>query len=124
MTTVALPALPQLSAEDRALLQDLCDRIVKAVGDRIHAIKLFGSRARGDAQPDSDYDVLVVIEKDDFDLSEQIGSIAYDVYWDDDFRRYLSVKVMSRDHYAFLGSMPSSFFLNVEEEAVSLWTRG
>ena len=124
MTTVALPPLPQLLPEDRALLQDLCARIAAAVGDRVEAIKLFGSRARGDAGPDSDFDILVVIDKDDFELSEQIGRIAYDVYWDDDFRHYLSVKVMNRDHYAFLGSMPSSFFLNVEGEAVSLWTRG
>lgn len=124
MTAVALPALPQLSPDDRRLLQDLCDRIVGAVGDRVCAITLFGSRARGDARPDSDFDILVVVDKDDFELSEQIGRIAYGVYWDDDFRRYLSVKIMSRDHYAFLGSMPSSFFLNVEEEAVSLWTRG
>lgn len=124
MTTVALPALSHLSADDRRVIQDLCDRIVTVVGDRVEAIKLFGSRARGDARPDSDFDILVVVDKDDFELGEQIGSIAYDVYWDDDFRRYLSVKVMGRDHYAFLGSMPSSFFLNVEEEAVTLWTRG
>jgi uncharacterized protein len=31
-------------------------------GDRIERIVLFGSRARGDHQPDSDYDIAVFIE--------------------------------------------------------------
>ena len=30
-------------------------------GDRIERVVLFGSRARGDAQPDSDYDVAVFL---------------------------------------------------------------
>ncbi len=30
-------------------------------GDRLYDVILFGSRARGDADPDSDYDVLVVL---------------------------------------------------------------
>ena len=30
-------------------------------GDRIEHVVLFGSRARGDAQPDSDYDIAVFL---------------------------------------------------------------
>ena len=32
-------------------------------GDRIERVVLFGSRARGDAQPDSDYDVAVFLRE-------------------------------------------------------------
>lgn len=32
-----------------------------ACGDRIERVVLFGSRARGDARPDSDYDVAVFL---------------------------------------------------------------
>lgn len=31
-------------------------------GDRIERVVLFGSRARGDAEPDSDYDVAVFLQ--------------------------------------------------------------
>ncbi len=123
MTLVALPPLTQLPPDDRGLLQDLCDRIVAAVGERVKAIKLFGSRARGDARSDSDFDLLVLIDKDEFPLAEQIRNIAYDVYWDDDFRHFLSVQVISQDQYDFQGSPPSSFYVSVEAEAVTLWTR-
>jgi uncharacterized protein len=32
-------------------------------GDRIERVVLYGSRARGDAQPDSDYDVAVFLKE-------------------------------------------------------------
>jgi uncharacterized protein len=38
-------------------------------GERIERVVLFGSRARGDARPDSDYDVLVFLK--DFDLASR-----------------------------------------------------
>lgn len=44
-----------------------------AYGARLHAIHLFGSRARGNARPDSDYDVAVVLN----DLGD---------YWTERFR--------------------------------------
>ena len=35
--------------------------LVAAYGERLHRVVLFGSRARGDSRPDSDYDVAVFI---------------------------------------------------------------
>ena len=34
----------------------------KAYGERIERVVLFGSRARGDARPNSDYDIAVFLE--------------------------------------------------------------
>jgi uncharacterized protein len=46
-----------------------------AYGDRIERVVLFGSRARGDARPDSDYDVAVFL-RDMRDLGEEAGVLA------------------------------------------------
>ncbi len=43
-------------------LQMLLRRLRKAWGDRLDAVVLFGSRARGDARPDSDWDFLVIVQ--------------------------------------------------------------
>ncbi len=48
-------------AADLAVAHRLKDLILKTDGDRVRKIILFGSRARGDARPDSDYDLLVVL---------------------------------------------------------------
>jgi predicted nucleotidyltransferase len=46
---------------NEAVLQDIVRRLVERLGPR--RIILFGSRARGDARADSDYDVAVELEK-------------------------------------------------------------
>lgn len=49
-----------------ALHDPVLDRFRRAVlqlyGDRLERVVLFGSRARGDARPDSDYDVAVFLK--------------------------------------------------------------
>ena len=47
-------------AADLAKAQQARDIILRVDGARLRAIILFGSRARGDAHPDSDFDILVV----------------------------------------------------------------
>ena len=47
----------------------------EAYGNRIERVVLFGSRARGDARPDSDYDVAVVLRDLD-NFGQEAGRIA------------------------------------------------
>ena len=58
------PILTRFSAAVRA-----------AYGGRIERIVLFGSRARGDHRPDSDYDVAVFI-RGDWELWSELGVLA------------------------------------------------
>ena len=50
-------------------------------GDRLRRVVLFGSRARGDARPDSDYDVAVFLKdfSDRWEEADRIAGIASDV---------------------------------------------
>jgi uncharacterized protein len=48
---------------DRAVVDRLRERIIHTFGARVRRAILFGSRARGDALPESDYDVLVVFNE-------------------------------------------------------------
>lgn len=48
------------SENDLAMARRVAEAILAADGTRIRKIILFGSRARGDAKPDSDLDLLVV----------------------------------------------------------------
>jgi predicted nucleotidyltransferase len=45
-----------------SVLQQLRTGLVALYGDRLDRVLLYGSRARGDAEPESDVDVLVVLE--------------------------------------------------------------
>ncbi len=46
----------------KAILTQLRSQLENHYGDRIVQLILFGSQARGDAHPDSDIDVLVVLK--------------------------------------------------------------
>ncbi len=45
------------------ILRRLRASLDKAYGARIERVVLFGSRARGDVRPDSDYDVAVFLKE-------------------------------------------------------------
>ena len=49
--------------------------LAEALGERIERVVLFGSRARGDARPDSDYDVAVFL-RDFRGIGAEMGRIA------------------------------------------------
>jgi predicted nucleotidyltransferase len=44
--------------------------------DRVRDVILFGSKARGDSHPDSDIDILVLVDDDDWRFSHAISRIA------------------------------------------------
>ncbi len=51
---------PALTREN-PILAKFRAALAEMYGDRLECVALFGSRARGDAQPDSDYDVAVFL---------------------------------------------------------------
>ena len=55
----------------QAILRSLRVELVRALGDQLQSVILYGSQARGHAHPDSDIDVLVVV-RDDSDYADLI----------------------------------------------------
>jgi predicted nucleotidyltransferase len=72
--TTAQPALPPDVAR---ALRRFSDAMERRFGSRTRELKLFGSRARGDAHEDSDVDLLVVVD----DLSESERGEVFDLAW-------------------------------------------
>lgn len=50
-----------IAEKDLLIAGELKDRVLQVEGARVRRIILFGSRARGNARPDSDFDLLVVL---------------------------------------------------------------
>jgi len=75
---------PPLTAGDAQALAAFVDRLRRELRDSVVDIRLFGSKARGDATVDSDIDVLVIVqpEADRIRLETAVSDIAFDVSLD------------------------------------------
>jgi predicted nucleotidyltransferase len=62
-------ATTSLSADERALLERFAAQLSDRLGPSLHAVWLFGSRARGEAPShnDSDVDLLVLVDDDSWE---------------------------------------------------------
>ncbi|MGB2819937.1 MAG: nucleotidyltransferase domain-containing protein [Phycisphaerae bacterium] len=71
-----------MEAEDLIVLRRLADRVRHRFPDA--NVWAYGSRARGDAAPDSDFDVCIVVDTLDEQVDQQIMDIAWEVGFDED----------------------------------------
>jgi predicted nucleotidyltransferase len=103
-------------AQLRNLLDDLHRRLETTYGDRLVKLVLFGSHARGEADPESDVDVLMVLQGEvdaPAEIERTIGDVIdvsseYDVL--------VGCVFVSQGEYE---SRNSPFLLNVRREGVA-----
>ena len=71
-------------ASDPALLR-FREALTAIYGDRLDRVVLFGSRARGDARPDSDYDIAVFLKdfRDRWSEVDRLVPIVTDILYDE-----------------------------------------
>ncbi len=103
-------------------IQELRDRLVKELGDKINSLILYGSAARGEAGEESDIDILVITRDDDRRVYDQISGIRTDV----DLKNgtLTSLVAFSRAEVEKYLKLGSPFIEDVIEEGVILYDDG
>ena len=89
------------------------------VKQKIQAVYLFGSRARGTERPDSDYDLLLVV-REDFSLAEKDS--LYDQVIDIllETGRLISLKIFKQKEFQRLRNLNTPFLSRVLKEGVKV----
>jgi len=99
-------------------------KIIKMIRDTIREaeptaqIILYGSRARGDAREDSDWDVLAIVDKPRLSLKDR-GDIQYPI-WDKGLSIGEEINVFSYTKRQWEQAPPSLFKYNVLKEGIQL----
>lgn len=66
-----------LTEKEKRAIEELINGLRKLYGDNLSRLILYGSKARGDAEPESDIDILLVLKKmgSRFNEIERVGEI-------------------------------------------------
>jgi predicted nucleotidyltransferase len=107
-----------LNAEEKSALKSFKTRLEETLGSRLVELKLFGSKARGDDNPQSDIDVLAVVSDDDWHLCDTVYGIATEELLETDI--CISPKVISQRRLEQLSKEGDSFVRNIQKNAVAV----
>ncbi|HPD16039.1 MAG TPA: nucleotidyltransferase domain-containing protein [Planctomycetota bacterium] len=104
-----------MNAIEKRILGRLKQLLLKRVS--LHRLILFGSRARGDAEPDSDMDVLVVL---DGEADDSVRDYVSDCAWEAGYRDGIVVVpvIFARDEWEEGPERSSLLAQAVEREGV------
>jgi predicted nucleotidyltransferase len=106
-----------MDAKDRDILNKLKNLLKERV--KLHQVILFGSRARGDAEPDSDMDVLVILDEP---RTREVRKVVSDCAWEAGFDAGVVVApvAVSRDHWENGPERSSLLAMAVREEGAPI----
>ena len=110
-----------LSKTEAKAVEEIKNRLVKKLGDRLLLLTLYGSKARGDSHPDSDIDLLIVVDHDGWGLSEKIFDEIYEVMDEYDFKLFISMNIFEREEFETYRRHNFSFYRNVKRDGIDLW---
>jgi predicted nucleotidyltransferase len=98
------------------LLSGFWAGLAETYGDRLERVVLFGSRARGDARPDADYDVAVFIREPDrwFGDVIRLAELGTDILMD------TGAVISARPFRACACSRPVSLVQEIQREGFDL----
>jgi predicted nucleotidyltransferase len=85
---------------------------------KVHEVKVFGSRARGDATQESDLDVLIVVDYLDHEIEKYISDCAWEVGFPEDI--IIVPVAISLDTLKNSPLRESAFISNVYREGISI----
>jgi len=106
----------KVKTKNDPVLAEIKQRLNETLGDNVERIILFGSRARGDAHKDSDYDVLLLVKKRSRELENQVNDIAYEMF----DRCGKLVNIFDSEVAVYEKSKVDPLFLNIRREGVVL----
>ena len=103
------------------ILKKYVEDVREIYGENLRMIILYGSYARGDFKPDSDIDLMILVDLSDDEIKRK-GHVLSDLTFDYNFDNNLEIMpiVKNLDHFnKWIRAYP--FYNNVKNEGVELY---
>ena len=103
--------------KERDILQKIAEKL--SINRRILKAIAYGSRVRGDYRGDSDLDILVIVDKKDNEIRDNILDIFYSYELESDIS--FSLTIFSLEELEFNERLRSPFIENIRKEGVTFY---
>ena len=110
--------LSPLAPNEATAVKEYLARIHELFPGRILSVTLFGSKARGDADPESDVDLLLLVDAESRQFRSELWRIASDVGLEHNL--VLSVRVYAQERWAKTQRLRLPLFRAVAAEGIPL----
>ena len=112
-----------LTLNERAALVTLVDRLHQRYGEDLLRVVLFGSKARGDFDEESDLDVLIVVRMPDDNYWRHWNEIVTTTYdLELTYSVVFSFIIKDEPEYALMRQWNLLLNRNIEQDGIELWT--
>lgn len=112
--------IDELAPLERDLAVEFGRRLRQALPGRVLDLKVFGSRARGDAHAESDLDIFVLLDRAPVEDRFAVWDLAFALWLERMPPFELSPRVLDRDHYHQLIERERLFPQELERDGISL----
>jgi uncharacterized protein len=107
--------LPYLTDRERRTLARFLERLEAAAGDRVEHVIFFGSKARGDAEPYSDVDLMVVADM----APEEVARLVSDL--ETEAGMSLTPMLWTSDEFHHRQHLKTPLYINLRREGIEVW---
>jgi len=114
------PLSEHLSLDEKKAIETFVQRLLAEFGRDVADVRLFGSKARSEAGPDSDLDILVLVKRPDYALKHAILWLAAEVSLAHDV--LLSPRVVPPAAWQKMAQANTLFYRTVHAEGIPLLT--
>jgi predicted nucleotidyltransferase len=110
------PSLDYLQPNEQEAIRTFLGRLRLQFPKRILQTTLFGSKSRRDSQPDSDIDILLVVDSEDWRFSHTISNVAADVSLE--YNLLIDPRVIGRERWERMARENLSLYQNIAREGI------
>ncbi len=112
-----------LSKQEKDAIEEVKNRLVKKYGDRLLLLKLYGSKARGEAHKNSDIDILAIVDKDMWEMRDKFFDETFEVMGKYNHKFLISLLVMDEKEYNLNKEAETCLYENIVKDGIDLWKK-